>query len=197
MQLISKHRTGSEIINRNNLISAALVHDMGNIVKFTFSEDTMSLLEWVEDLTLLKKIQQDMHQKYWQDDHQANLSICKELGIHSNIINIVDAVDFNNIIEHSFSSHPYQILITYTDLRVAPFSVVSVKERLDESAKRYGRKDRAEHAECSMQFANNHEKDIFKNCSIEPEDINDETVNPLIEDLRKFKISTNKKTLLY
>gem|GEM_PF-4792865 len=75
--------------------------------------------------------------------------------------------------------------------------MVSVKERLDESAKRYGRKDRAEHAECSMQFANNHEKDIFKNCSIEPEDINDETVNPLIEDLRKFKISTNKKTLLY
>ncbi len=191
MQLICDHWIGSQVLDKKNLIAAALVHDMGNIVKFTFTEDTKHLLEWVDDLDALKRLQKIMHEKYGNDDHEANLAICKELWVNHNIIALVDAVDFNNLFEFEMESNPHEILMTYVDLRVAPFGVVSVKERLEEAARRYKKKKRSEHSDRSNTLAKKHEDDIFAHCSISPEDITDETVNTLIEKLRLFDISTN------
>ncbi len=188
MTLICDNWIGELVSGKDTLIQAALLHDMGNIVKFTFSEDTKDLLEWVNDISALKKIQQSMHEKYWTNDHEANLAICKELGVDQKIIDLVDAVDFNNIIDFDLQTAPWGILMTYADLRVAPFAVVSVKERLDEAARRYKKKKRSEHADRSNALAKKHEDDIFTHCSITPSDINNETVNPLIEGLRKVEI---------
>ena len=83
-------------------------------------------------------------------------------------------------------------IVNYADTRVDPHGIVSYDERMEEGRNRY--KDRSDNdineeqrikfVECGKDI----EKQIFAKCKIKPEDINDETVKPIIESLKDFVI---------
>lgn len=81
----------------------------------------------------------------------------------------------------------------YSDQRVAPYGVTSLKERLEEVKKRYknislsvwSNEEKANHL---IEYSLAIEKQIMKYCSISPEDINDKSIEKYIEKLREYEI---------
>jgi len=177
-------------IHKDWLIQASLLHDMGNIIKFTYwNEVSDKLFEWLDEKDL-KITQQNMIEKYWTDDHIANVLICREIWVPEEIIDLVDSVAFSNLQYFESKNDVDKILITYCDLRVWPFWVISMRERLKEAAQRYKRSDRIKEAEAALHLTQKHENDIFNHCWLSSTDITDAAINPLIQDLRKIDIST-------
>jgi len=187
-QMICDHWSGTKI-DRNTLISAALLHDMGNLVKYTFDITTNTILQWL-DTKELKKQQKIMIEKYGDDDHAANIAICKELEVDKNIIKLVDAVEFNNLSVFTLEKNILEILLIYSDLRVWPFGILSILWRLEEAFIRYKRIDRLWEGKAALKLWTKHENIIFAHCSILPTDIHDESITPLLEHLRWFDIVT-------
>lgn len=186
-KLICDHRTGGKI-NKDHLIQASLLHDMWNIVKFTFDEKTSALLLKGMNIEKLKKNKAMMIEKYGSNDHDANILICKELWVSKDVIELVDAIDFLSLHYLEPQSDMEKILMIYCDLRTWPFGVTSTHERLREAALRYKKSKRVERLESSYKLADTHENKIFQQCTLDHEEITEELVKPLINDLRKYEI---------
>ena len=77
---ISDHWKNKADLDKNSMIQALLLHDMGNIIKFDFR---FSYLLGKEEANTgyWKKIQQEFIKKYGDDEHVATVEIAKEIGL--------------------------------------------------------------------------------------------------------------------
>jgi hypothetical protein len=99
-------------------------------------------------------------------------------------------------VEKIFNSSNIELKISnYSDLRVAPFGVTSMEERLAEGKKRYASRIAAKYSveefEGLVKKWRGVEKQIFERCSIAPSNITDEGVASIIEELREFEVETD------
>ena len=184
--LIINNWTGQEI-DKESIIRVSLLHDMGNMVKIPedFSKDK-------EFLQIRKKY----FDKYGTNDHEINLEIGKQEGLTEKEIIILDGKRSRKN-EETLKSDSYERKIcAYCDQRVAPDGVVGIKERLEDAKVRYKNKplsvwsneEKANHLiECSLGI----EKQIMEHCKLNPEDINDNSIEKYIEQLKKFDIKNN------
>jgi len=178
-----------EPLDKEEIITACLLHDMGNIIKFNL-EAFPEFLE-PEGLNYWQKVKNEYIEKYGPNENHATIEIMRELGVSGQIIKLVDQINFSLLCSHR-DSHDMSIkIIHYSDGRVDPYGIVSFDERMDEAKKRYkNHKDSIQEEErrrlvvCGREI----EKQIFSKCKIKPEDINDETVKPIILELRDFMI---------
>lgn len=171
-------------INKEAIIRASLLHDMGNMAKISDNE--------VEDEEF-RKIRKEYIDKYERNSHKINLIIAKEEGLKDYEIEIIDKKSSKRG-EETLNSERYDVkILLYADQRVAPYGVTSLKERLEEVKRRYknisssvwSNEEKANHLiECSLGI----EKQIMKYCKLNPEDINDDSIKNYIEQLRKYEI---------
>ncbi len=176
------------LIDKEKIITTALVHDMGNIVK--------SRLELFRDFTpeelkYWQGVKEEVILKYGRDDHEANENITREIGLEEEMVRLIEENQFATLCKHAAEENWYAKIITYADGRSAPNGVMSYKERHEESWKRYKDEDPAfgegsyqKNVACGLDI----EKQIFEHCSIKPEDITDESIAPIMEELRHFMI---------
>ena len=178
-----------ESISKEEILTACLLHDMGNIIKSDFK----LLPEFLEPkgFGYWEKVKADYIKKYGGDSHEATLEIIKELGSFARIVVLIDQVRFRLLCSIKDDNNFSVKIISYADGRVDPHGVVSYDERMNEVKERYkGRehlfplKDRERLINCGKEI----EKQIFAKCKIKPEDINNETVTPIILNLRNFMI---------
>lgn len=181
--LIIDNWNGSQI-DKEAIIRVCLLHDMGNIVKIPedFSNDENFI-----------KTRKKYFEKYGTNDHEINLEIGKIEGLLDKEIEILDGKRSRKN-EETLKSNSYERKIcAYCDQRVAPDGVVGIKARLEDAKVRYKDKplsvwsneEKANYLiECSLGI----EKQIMQYCSINPEDINDETIEIYIEKLKKYDI---------
>lgn len=181
--LIIDNWNGTEI-NKESIIRVCLLHDMGNMVKIPedFSKDEEFL-----------KIRKKYFDKYGTNDHEINLEIGKREGLTEKEIIILDGKRSRKN-EETLKSNSYERKIcAYCDQRVAPDGVVSIKDRLEDAKMRYKNKplsvwsneEKANHLiECSLGI----EKQIMEYCKLNPEDINDESIEKYIIKLREYDI---------
>lgn len=181
--LIVDNWTGQEI-DKESIIRVSLLHDMGNMVKIPedFSKDEEFL-----------KIRKKYFDKYGTNDHEINLEIGKKEGLTEKEIIILDGKRSRKN-EETLKSDSYERKIcAYCDQRVAPNGVVGIRERLEDAKVRYKDKplsvwsneEKANHLiECSLGI----EKQIMQQCTIEPEDINDNSIHKYIESLKEYEI---------
>ncbi|MFH2118403.1 MAG: hypothetical protein ABII10_01555, partial [Candidatus Paceibacterota bacterium] len=120
-KFITGHWQGPAIDDQA-IISALLVHDLGNLVKFDLTENAEII-----DSTLLtdewRKRQAQMRQKYGLSSHRATAKMIQELGLSTDIQQLVDSLDAINICAKIRESWEQQIC-EYADLRVVPQGVV-------------------------------------------------------------------------
>lgn len=181
--LIIDNWNGQEI-DKESIIRVSLLHDMGNMVKIP--EDFSSDEEFL-------RIRKKYFDKYGTNDHEINLEIGKTVGLTEKEIIILDGKRSRKN-EETLKSDSYERKIcAYCDQRVAPDGVVGIKERLEDAKVRYKDKplsvcsneEKANHLiECSLGI----EKQIMKYCNIEPENINDESIEKYIEQLKRYEI---------
>ncbi len=173
-----------EEIDKEAIIRVCLLHDMGNIVKIP--EDFSKDKEFI-------RIRKEYFDKYGTNDHEINLEIGKVEGLSNKEIEILDGKRSRKN-EETLASNSYERKIcAYCDQRVAPNGVVGIRERLEDAKIRYKNKplsvwsneEKANHLiECSLEI----ERQIMKYCKLNPEDINDKSINIYVKKLEKYEI---------
>lgn len=173
-----------EKLDEKSIIRVCLLHDMGNLVKMPedFSDDKIFI-----------KTRKKYYDKYGTNEHEINLEIAKEEGLSKKELEILDGKRSRKN-EETLKGNSYEIKVcAYSDQRVAPNGVVSIKERLEDSKERYknrplsvwsDEKKANKLIECSLGI----EKQIFEKCNIKPEDITNESIAYYIEEFKKYEI---------
>ena len=179
----------NESLPKEEIISACLLHDMGNIIKFKL--DYFPEFNKPEGLEYWQNVQSEYIQKYGDNEHEAIIKIMKELDLSKNIIELADSNQFSLLCRQRDAEDMSVKIIHYADSRVGPYGVLSYSERMDDAKKRYENHKNLVHEEERLRLitcGEDMEKQIFTKCKIKPGDINDETVKSIILELRNFVI---------
>ena len=178
----------NESLPKEEIITACLLHDMGNIIKSNFEFLPESLEP--HGRAYWQKVKDDYIKKYGPNDHHANVQILKELNLSASIIDMVDKIQFSCLCKHRDENDMSMKIVAYADSRVSPYGIVSYEERMDEAETRYKLKNILEERERTrlIECGKDTERQIFAKCIIKPEDINDTTAAPIISKLRDFVI---------
>lgn len=128
---IEKHWTGPKI-DWALTKKLALVHDLGNLVRFDLEKHSELLEEEQPNIEYWKLKKEEMKSKYGSDDHEATFKMLMEIDISDKAIEAIGSKSFVNVgtIKDS-TSWPLKLLF-YSDLRTMPFGIGSLKERNEE-----------------------------------------------------------------
>ena len=173
------HRTSDTPLDLKRTITAWLIHDLGNLVKFDF--DTMPNI-FQDDIDIYRDLQKKWHDIYGTDDIQATLAIAKEIWIPSKTMSMIMDTDEYDGIE--------DLLFHYSDRRVWPYGVLSIEQRMQNLRQRYPNKLRLQDGtrQANLALRKHEEQLLFTHCSLEPDDINDESISTILEELRSWEI---------
>ncbi len=176
-------------IETDEIISACLLHDMGNIIKFNL--DALPELLEPEGKGYWSLIQKDFIARYGNDEHKATLAIAKEAEISDRVYNLIKSFGFGKACERAEDDDFPKKICNYSDQRVGPFGVLSLKERIREGSNRFiasGRKPPEDERsfEESVSCLGNLEKQVFDRCSLKPEDITDSLVETETKNIQAF-----------
>lgn len=179
-------------IDKDSVITAALLHDMGNIIKFKLDLYPESLKP--KGLKYWEKVKKDFTNKYGQKEHKATEAIAKDIGVSKNISKLVKNLEFSDSEKIAASKDIRKMIIKYSDLRVSPYGVLSLSDRLMETKKRYIFGNHSKWTESEYNkltpLWDNIEKQIFYHTKISPSDITDRRVMRLIPKLKRYNIKT-------
>lgn len=177
-------------VDRHSIVSACLLHDMGNIIKFKL--DLFPKFLKPEGMSYWQQVQNEYFEKYGHDEHHATIEIAKEIGVSEKIMELLNSVGFSQADKNFESDNFDKKIAAYSDMRVEPHGVVSLEARLDDGHKRFkihrpGFDNEEMFAEMA-EFLRKIEKQIFEKTSIKPEEITDEKVNTYIEGLKNYDL---------
>lgn len=120
----------SPSIDKGAVVFTCLFHDMANIIKFDFSKPSLFKEEDVR-ADYWKKIQLHFVEKYGPHVHDATQTIAKEAGLAPHIVDLIAKLEWDNAMKvvetHNFES----ALTIYCDMRMGPYGILPLKERLD------------------------------------------------------------------
>lgn len=182
-------------VNQQDILSACLLHDMGNILKFNM-ELFPEFFE-PEGKEYWEQVKNEYQNKYGNDEHLATLSIAEELGVSNRVIELIDAFQFSKAKENFESQDFDRMIAAYSDMRVEPKQVVSLEQRLADGKKRFQLNKRIPNDEYFFvemtQYLEKIEEAIFNEIQITPNDITNEKVKIILPPLRNFEISVQIK----
>ncbi|MFM7088373.1 MAG: HD domain-containing protein [Candidatus Paceibacterota bacterium] len=184
---ICDHWQGDQL-DKKSIITACLLHDMGNIIKFHFNLPENELNPNIERWRMVR---QEFIKKYGTDEHHASLDIAKELGQLEVVCAYIDGVGHNKFGDQLSINDMGIKIVNYADARVAPHGVVSYKNRMDDVVVRYRSHPQfiGEKAhEIMVTHGYQVETQIFQFLNITPDDITDNVIQPIIEELKQYQI---------
>ena len=178
--------------DKKSPVIACLFHDMGNIIKF----DLAALPEFLEPQgpAYWQNVKDEYTAKYGTDEHTATYAINREIGVPSEVQNLIEAMGFSKAEAIAESGSVELQILEYSDQRVAPHGVASLEERLADGHARYIMRKGKKHTDHEDVYKKNAagiekiERQLFVGLSIKPEDINEEKVAPFFEEFRKYEI---------
>ena len=130
-------------------------------------------------------------QKYQtKDEHVATRAIAAELGVSKRVQKLVSAVGFKQGPDNAASSDYGRKICAYADMRVGPYGVMTLEDRLIDGAIRYsGEKFKPGERQDEFSIALRQIEDqIFDHLKINPENITDESIAPIVQQLRSYQI---------
>ena len=182
-------------IDADAAVLACLFHDMGNILKFNLAY----FPEFLEPkrLEYWKSVKEEFAKKYGTNQHEASEKIAKEIGLPETVINCISAVGFSKASEILAGDSWEKKICEYSDMRVGPFGVLTLSDRIMDGRKRYitrGETNPTSIAKTDGKFDElfrlllELEKQIFASAKIKPEDITDGAIQTTVEELKDFRI---------
>ncbi|KKP28571.1 MAG: hypothetical protein UR15_C0025G0020 [Parcubacteria group bacterium GW2011_GWA2_31_28] len=170
-------------LDRKSITLTCIFHDMANIIKFDFNRP--SLFKEEENQTdYWEKVQQEIIQKYGSNIHQATLKICKEIGLPKKVLKLISNLEWDNALKVLENNDMESALTIYCDMRIGPYGIKSLNERIDDLQSRNKNHD--------MNFirkaATVLEEKIQKSVSIDVNSIKDSSLNSQWTSLLVMKI---------
>jgi hypothetical protein len=135
---VRDHWTDEEI-DWNSLIIAGLLHDLGNVIKFDLDKFPELLGAELPRIEFWREEQQRLIAKYGNDDHEATGKMLDELGVNDRIKDVIQTKSFGNIRTTAASTDWLPKILQYCDLRVSPYGLMGLGERMQEIKERYGK----------------------------------------------------------
>ena len=176
-------------IGKEDLITAALLHDMGNIAKMQLNVFPKECEP--EGVEYWEKVKEEFCNKYGFTDHEATTNILKGLNANQEVIDLIDSIGHTRFCDQLKETNIARKIINYADTRVGPFGVLSYEDRMQEVSVRYrtyktfiGEEKHQIAVACGKEIENQ----IFANCKIKPEDITDESISEILEKMKKYMI---------
>lgn len=183
-----------EPLDAEEVTRIMLTHDMGNIIK----ADLVRFQEFLEPegLEYWAGVKREFVERYGTDEHAATVAICRELGFTEPELDIIGNLRFSRtrwILEEGSLA---QKICKYADLRVSPWGIVPMLERLAEARERYG--DRPmdagerytqEDVEKSIALCVMLEEHLRERCDFRPDELTDDSLAALIEELKAYPIA--------
>src|SRR3989344_2347398 len=177
-------------IDKETVVTACLVHDIGNIIKSNLDFNKEELA--TKGISYWQEVKNEYTRKYGNNADKANYKIGKELKLPKRILSMYNKVGISKL-KDIYSSKEYELkLYEYSDLRVVPSGVVSLRERIDEGFQRYSKEAQKKNynKQSIISLLEKIEEQIFFHTDLKPEDITDRKVMPLILKLKNFDIKT-------
>lgn len=172
---ICAHWTGKKI-DRKLIRKMALVHDLGNIVKFDFEKNLGFFGYEISRIDYWKDMQKQMIEKYGADDHEATINMLKEAGLDVAVITAALSGNFSNSRTTATLDIWEPKILFYSDLRVMPDGVSTIDARFSDILKRMDKyRFRPDLGEL-FNACRDIEKQIQENVSIKLKDINNDTL---------------------
>lgn len=176
-------------VNKSEIVQAALVHDLGNIVKVHF-EKLSAFFKDENEKDYWKEYRQSIIEKYGKTADEATKNMILEINISGKIFDYLNWVGSKNLkakaVEEITKENLQFLILPYADSRVSPLGIVSITERADEAAKRYGFSK--EESKKFLEGIKSIEKVIFKSCKIKPESITNDSVKEIMGELKDYEI---------
>lgn len=158
---IRDHWRGNEV-DWNFVIKSALLHDIGNIVKFRFDTNPEFLGKEEKNIEYWKDIQKKIIDAYGSDDHIASGNMLKEVGVAGKLFDVIQNKSFANAIELAQENDWYSKILLYADMRVMPHGIVSLEDRLSDVRNRMPQYTNRPDFEELLDAARDIEKQIAK-----------------------------------
>ncbi|MBP6866334.1 MAG: hypothetical protein KBC12_02200 [Candidatus Pacebacteria bacterium] len=117
------------------IISACLLHDMGNIVKFDLDNVPAGLD--IPNIEHWKEVQKKVIDQYGLDEHDATYQMAKDMGVSKVTLDAISncgTAKAKKVLEEK--SIP-AMFVTYSDYHVAPTEIVTPEDRLNNILIRY------------------------------------------------------------
>jgi len=160
---------------------------MGNIIKSRL--ELLPEFNEPEGHEHWRNIKSEFIQKYGNNEDKATQEIVKEIGLPEEIHQMLGHFSLSRACLYKEEKDYIKNILNYADWRVSPYGIVSFEERMDEAKMRYKKTEEEEKKrEILIQCGREIEKQIFAKCKIRPEDINNQTVAPIVRELRNFVI---------
>lgn len=186
VSLIEKHWKDDEIVDWELTKKMALVHDIGNVVKFDFINHPEFLGDEQKNIEHWKKVQSDIIAKYGSDDNEATKRMLTELGIDSKVVEDVYNKRFINSVYTSRSDNMSLKILYYGDLRALPLGIGTLEERIDEIRKRYANYASRSDFEDLATACRKIEREIQGKVDFSVNEINNESVNQELANNRQI-----------
>jgi hypothetical protein len=123
-------------IDVTTVVTACLLHDMGNIIKFKL--DRFPEFLEPEGKDYWEKVQQHFFDTYGRDEHLATLMICDELGVSETVLQCIRAIGMTQV-HHNLTEGTMEEKVTnYADMRIGPRGLISIQDRLADGKARNG-----------------------------------------------------------
>ena len=180
-------------VNQNDVITACLLHDIANIIKFQLT--VFPEFARPEGIEYWQKIKNNFVSKYGSNEHQASIAIAQELGVSQKVLNYIDAVSFSKAKENVATDDFGQKICAYSDMRVSPFGVVQLGERFEDLGIRYQKKYAGSEYESDRIIFEDGLREIEKQLQqvtdIDLHQITESGVNDTIETLKSWQLLTS------
>lgn len=184
-------------VDKKTIIVCGLFHDMANILKIDLSREGNLAVDVSDDeRARLQQLKEEYRDKYGGDEHQAAMEIGREIGLPQTVLDMIDNMRFLRS-EWVLDKGTIEMKIAkYSDLRVSPFGIVSMRERFDEAARRYRHRGFGTEDKESAEMRGRMDAVCWKleallmeKARMRSDDITDHAAAPIIEELKKYEIS--------
>lgn len=190
-QICKEYEKAWNSIGLHAIVAACLLHDMWNIIKFTFDKP----IPWLyDDPEYRIDVQEAFIATYGTDEHLATILITKEVTSNTRIHELVNSTWFTKAHLYIDETVPvWKQICCYADQRVAPYGIVSLKQRTEEAYQRYKHnpkyaKDDSWTWQRWFDALVSIETSLFNQITLEPSDITSESSVQIIESLKQFSI---------
>lgn len=179
-------------VDMSTVVAACLLHDMGNILKF----DLTRFPEFLEPqgLSHWEKVRDEFKERYGSNEFIATELIAQELRVVSRVKELISSIGFSNMKSNFLGEDVDRKICAYSDMRVDPFGVVSLTDRIADLRKRYESKHPGAEAELQRQefftYAQMVEKQLLSQSDLEASDITNDQINGTINSLKSFVVPT-------
>ncbi len=179
-------------LDKNKILTVALLHDMGNILKFDFSPEVSPFIYTDEERKYWEEIKKEYQEKYGNQVHEATKKIVEELELPVEISEKVGGLGFRQSEKFLENMDYISMIVQYADMRVTPHTITSIDERLKDFYRRYEKRSDFEilfqEREDSRLALYEIQKIILKNTNENLLEISDKIIQPLVEELKNFEI---------